>query len=273
MVEFHAEKISKRVTRISAICTELMYLVEGDEKAVLIDTGSGFGSLKKFIKGLTDKPLMVLLTHGHTDHAMGAGEFDLVYMNHKDDYIYGPHGIDDFRWDGLRMSPEYDKVTKEDYLETAPVEKFRNLNGGDVFYLGGVTIEVYDCAGHTKGSVVMLIKEERMLLLGDACNSNTFMFQDYSISISEYEENLKKLKKEIDGKYDIVLASHGNGQSPIDIIDGVIQLCDDIKSGNVDDIPFTFRGDSGFIAKATEGYNGIRIDRGSGNIVYNKQRI
>lgn len=119
----------------------------------------------------------------------------------------------------------------------------------------------------------MLIKEERMLLLGDACNSNTFMFQNYSISISEYEENLKKLKKEIDGKYDIVLASHGNGQSPIDIIDGVIQLCDDIKSGNVDDIPFTFRGNSGFIAKATEEYNGIRIDRGSGNIVYNKQRI
>lgn len=39
MVKFRTEKVTERVTRIYAICTELMYLVEGDEKAVLIDTG------------------------------------------------------------------------------------------------------------------------------------------------------------------------------------------------------------------------------------------
>ena len=71
MVKFRTEKVTERVTRIYAICTELMYLVEGDEKAVLIDTGSGFGSLKAKVDSLTDKPLIVLLPHGQTDHAMG----------------------------------------------------------------------------------------------------------------------------------------------------------------------------------------------------------
>ena len=62
MVNFRTEKISDRVTRIYAVCTELMYLVEGDEKAALLDTGSGFGSLRSVVDQLTDEPVIVLLT-------------------------------------------------------------------------------------------------------------------------------------------------------------------------------------------------------------------
>ncbi|MGN1191605.1 MAG: MBL fold metallo-hydrolase [Dorea sp.] len=273
MVNFRTEKVSDKVTRIYAICTELMYLVEGTERAALIDTGSGFGSLKACVEQLTDKPLIVLLTHGHTDHAMGAAEFETVYMNRKDDYIFGPHGDEKFRWEGVEMSEDYPQVTAEDYIPTDDVTRFLDLKGGDCFDLGGVTIEIYDIAGHTRGSVAMLIREERMLLLGDACNSNTFLFEDYSLSVEEYEENLKKLKKETDGKYDMVLASHGDGKSPVDIVDGVIAVCEDIKAGKVDDIPLTFRGNSGWIAKKTKGPGEPRIDGGSGNIVYSKDRI
>lgn len=268
MVKFRTEKVTERVTRIYAICTELMYLVEGDEKAVLIDTGSGFGSLKAKVDSLTDKPLIVLLTHGHTDHAMGAGEFETVYMNHKDDYIFGPHGDRKFRLEGLEMSEQRGDVVEDDYIETADVSSFLDLNGGDSFDLGGVTIDIYDCPGHTKGSVVMLIKEaeEKLLLLGDACNNFTFLFEDYSISIAQYKNSLIRLKKEVEGKYNKVLASHGDGSLPIDIIDGMIELCDDIQSGNTDDIPMTFRGNSGLIAKKM-GENGLRVDGGSGNII------
>lgn len=273
MVNFRVEKVTDRVTRIYAVCTELMYLVEGDERAALIDTGSGFGSLKKVVEGLTDKPVIVLLTHGHTDHAMGAAEFDVVYMNHKDDYIYGPHGDKAFRLEGLELSEECDRIEETDYIPTAPVESFRNMQGGDSFDLGGVTIEIYDCAGHTKGSVAMLIKEERMLLLGDACNNFTFLYDDYSLTVREYEENLRTLKSETDGKYDMVLASHGDGRLPLDIIDGVIAVCQDIRAGRAEEIPFSFRGTHGLIAKPAAGPDGRRGDGGCGNIVYSKARV
>lgn len=273
MVNFKIEKVSDRVTRIYGICTELMYLVEGNEKAALIDTGSGFGSLKTVTDRLTDKPLIVLLTHGHTDHAMGAAEFETVYMNHEDDYIFGPHGEEKFRWEGVEMSPEYEQVERKDYIPTDDCGRFLDMKEGDFFDLGGVVIEIYSCGGHTRGSLVMLIREERMLLLGDACNTNTFMFEDYSMSICEYEENLKKLKEKTEGKYDMVLASHGDGCLPMDIIDGVIRVCDDIKAGNTDDIPMTFRGNRGWIAKKTKTPGGERQDGGSGNVVYNKAGI
>ena len=90
-MQFKTEKISEHITRIHGFCTEFMYLIEGSKAAVLIDTGCGFYSLKDCIHNLTNKPLKVLITHGHVDHAMGANEFEEIYLNHKDKSVYQLH--------------------------------------------------------------------------------------------------------------------------------------------------------------------------------------
>ena len=56
--------------------TEYMYLLEGSEKALLLDTGYGAGNLRAFVEQLTDKPVIVANTHYHPDHAGGNGEFE-----------------------------------------------------------------------------------------------------------------------------------------------------------------------------------------------------
>ncbi|MCD8088543.1 MAG: MBL fold metallo-hydrolase [Oscillospiraceae bacterium] len=273
MIQFRTEKVTDRITRIYAVCTELCYLVEGDERAALIDTGSGFGSLRTVVNQLTDKPLIILLTHGHTDHAMGSGEFTdcEVYLNHDDEYVYGPHGDAAFRYDGMKLAGKGVTITEEDYIPTAPFSLYRDMKGGEHFDLGGETVEIYSLPGHTKGSIVILMKNARILLLGDACNGFTFLYDAYSLSVAHYEENLKRVKKELDGKYDRILASHGDGELPLDILESCIQLCEDIKAGRTDDLPMEFRGDQGLIAKAS-GPNG-RQDGGSGNIVYSREQI
>lgn len=266
MVTFKTEKVTERITRIFAVCTELCYLVEGDEKAALIDTGSGFGSLREVVRQLTDKPLIVLLTHGHTDHAMGCGEFTdcPIYLNREDEYIYGPHGDDAFRHEGMKLAEEGVTIREEDYIPTADFSIYRDMKEGDTFDLGGETIEIFACPGHTKGTVVMLMQKERILLLGDACNGFTFLHENYSLSIAKYEKNLKELQKKVKGKFDRVLASHGDGELPLTIIEGNIQNCEDIKAGNVDDILMEFRGNHGLIAKK---------EACNGNIVYAKEQI
>jgi glyoxylase-like metal-dependent hydrolase (beta-lactamase superfamily II) len=268
---FRAEKLTSRVTRIFAPCTELMYLVEGDKRAALLDSGTGIGSLKSFVATLTDKPVTVLCTHGHIDHAMGAPEFDDVYLNKDDDYIYTRHATRKMKEGALDMyKPE--GVNEADFIPEAPIGIFNNLKGGDSFPLSGETIEIYDCSGHTRGSVVMLLVKERALLLGDACNYFTFMFDDYSTTITEYEEALKKLAALLEGKFDTVYLSHGDGNGHKEMIEDVIAVCEDIKSGNTDDVPFSFMGVTACIAKAM-GPDMKRSDGGRGNIVYNKNRI
>ena len=76
MADFYrAEKVNDRITAIISFTGEIMYLVNGSERSLLIDTCVGAGNLRDFVERLTETPLPVLLTHGHIDHAMGAPEF------------------------------------------------------------------------------------------------------------------------------------------------------------------------------------------------------
>lgn len=282
MLTFSTETVDKYITRIYAFGTELMYLVEGTRENVLIDTGSGFGSLKAAVDSIlaeheNTNPLSVLLTHGHVDHACGAGEFISagipVYMSPADRYIYMQHSDSTFRIEGLAAEDfeghgYYDE--KEDYIPSADIQSFRELKEGDRFELGGIEIETFACPGHTLGSLVFLIREENgntYLLTGDACNTFTFLFQEYSTSIEEYEENLGNLSEKLKGNYDQVLLSHGDGRGYVGIIEDVCQVCERIKKGEVDSIPFSFGGSEGKIAMDPE------QNAGKGNIVFHPDRI
>ena len=44
------------------------FLLEGDSKALLVDTGFGSGDLKTLVGGLTDKPVTLIITHADGDH-------------------------------------------------------------------------------------------------------------------------------------------------------------------------------------------------------------
>ena len=60
------------------------FLVIGEKKACLIDTMMGYHDYKKVIADITDKPVIVINTHGHPDHIYGNVYFDEAYINPKD---------------------------------------------------------------------------------------------------------------------------------------------------------------------------------------------
>ncbi len=45
------------------------YLVQGEERALLIDNGFGNEDIRPFLQTLTDLPIMAVNTHAHPDHA------------------------------------------------------------------------------------------------------------------------------------------------------------------------------------------------------------
>ena len=273
MVNFQTQRLTPHIVRINGMFHERMYLVEGSSMAALIDSGSGYGSLLDVVKHLTDKPVFLILTHGHVDHAMGAAEFSIVYMSHKDIRVFLQHSGPAFRRRVIQGMPAAKRLGKKDMLPPADPAHFLDIKGGDSFDLGGIHLDLYDCAGHTPGSIVVLVREERTLLVGDACSNFTFMASQEALAIPLYEENLKKLKLQLAGKFDTVLEAHGTtGDLPAGVIDGVIRVCEEIRFGHPDNEPCVFAGYHGVLAKRRVPHTTRRIDGKSGNIFYIPQQ-
>ena len=61
-----------------------MDLIVGAHHALLFDTGYGFGDLRGLVKSITDKPLYVVNSHAHVDHACGNEIFGGAYIHPAD---------------------------------------------------------------------------------------------------------------------------------------------------------------------------------------------
>ena len=173
---FECQTITEHVKRILLPGDVFAYLAEGEEKAVLIDTGCGLGDLRSYVKSLTDKPITVLLTQGHLDHAPGAVQFEKVYMSPLDLDIYNAHHVINRRVEYLNGTSSAGKYNMDDLLPEKDLKNFIPLYDGIIIDLGNYHIKGFSCGGHTPGSFVFLLQEDRLLLLGDACNSFTFLF-------------------------------------------------------------------------------------------------
>ncbi len=275
-MQFYAvEPVNSRVACIRSACGELLYLVEGDDRAALIDTCTGVGHLKSLVDSLTDKPLTVLLTHGHVDHAPGAPEFDTVYMDHRDIPLYRRHCRMEERRGYLQanLGPRYAELRDEDFVPEKPDMVFLPLENGMLFDLGGLHIQAVSLRGHTQGATAFLLQEERILVLGDTCNNSTFLFDEEASTVEEYLENVCAARDALAGTFDRVFLSHHEMETGADIMDSMISLCDELLTrGGADDIPFDFMGKKAFIAKdCDEKFH--RRDGRCGNLIYSKEKL
>ena len=65
---FTSYEINSYTTLIVGLAGENCVLFEGNERALLFDGLTGAGSLKAFVRELTDKPVFMVLSHAHPDH-------------------------------------------------------------------------------------------------------------------------------------------------------------------------------------------------------------
>lgn len=143
------------VTPFQQNCTLLW---DPDTKiGAVVDPGGDLDDIQKAIGDLGLKIEKIILTHGHIDHAAGAA--DLKTALGVD--IEGPHAADRFLLDNLAKQGEaYGMPAK-------PVTPDRWLEEGDTVTVAGATFEVLHCPGHSPGSVVLVNRAQRFILMGD----------------------------------------------------------------------------------------------------------
>lgn len=263
---------SYQITPISASTTHLAdatgvasFLVQGKTKALLIDTGTGLGRLDEAVAGITALPLSVVLTHAHGDHAGGASLFDTVYLNEQDNTLLRHHNTLAMRMGYAQAMLPDCELTPADFAPDVSKATLP-LTDGQIFDLGGITVEAIAVPGHTKGSMCMLIREERAILFGDACNPNTLLIGENACTVADYLQSLRRFSAR-SGAYDTVYYSHGITVGPRACLDDNIELCERILAGTDDKEPFLFLGNAALRGAAAD-KTFRRLDGKYGNIVY-----
>lgn len=185
-----------RLTSGEAVFCEL---IVGEARALLLDTGWGLGPLFETVKGITDKPLFVVNSHGHVDHVCGNNQFEgEIFIHPQDMELVKVHGGPVLKGFILQKMCGEDSFIGEDFDKEAYLKDgnvtYVPVEEGHVFDLGGKTLEVVGLAGHTRGSIGLLYREKNILFAGDAINGCLLLNGPEAASLDDYIATLKKAK-------------------------------------------------------------------------------
>ncbi len=236
---FSASVVAEDVQRIDDNGSDNIYLVEGTEKALLIDTGTGMADLKGYAESLTDLPIVVVNTHGHPDHAGGNFQFETVYLHPRDftlaSQFTNPESHANSVKNTLDQNPELESVLIAD-ISNYPEPELMPIEAGYIFELGGRELEVIEVPGHTPGSLVLLDKQNQMVFSGDNNNMLVWLFLDHCLPLETYLQSLRDLNERVD-EFDTMFPGHG-GPIESGFIAEQIQCVQNILSGDCEGEPY-----------------------------------
>ncbi len=211
--DYEIREIAPKIFVINEYNLTTMTVVLGSERALVIDVGDGVGDYKKVVESLVEgKPYDVYLTHGHVDHSGGRGQFEKIFMSQKDvAYLQESGTLLRFLYlFGMKF-----------IIPTIPYRKARIKKGkepvvnyvmeGDEIDLGDRHVEVLAYPGHTPGSLAYFVREEKVIIGGDAFNPGLFLFLRWARSVEEWIDSAKKYNERFLGTGVKFVPSHGFG--------------------------------------------------------------
>ena len=179
------------------------FLLEGKDKALLIDSGMTLPDARTLAEGVTSLPLELLNTHADPDHISGNAAFDRCYMHPEEEAAY-------------RQNKGTGTVV--------PVKD------GDVLDLGDRPLRIIHIPGHTPGSIAILDEKARVLISGDSVQGGgIFMFGE-GRDMRKFAESMKHLAEYAD-RFDTVYPSHGSIPLEADLVGKLEGAAKEIQAG------------------------------------------
>ncbi len=229
-----------------------MYVLEGTERAAVIDAGMGYCNFRRIVESLTDKPYDVLITHAHPDHIGMMHQFDRVYVSETDVVKARPRmlngvqvssgGMDTIRW---LTRPDFDmeefvwnnrqhighweiwnpdeSVICRGDLDT----EICYVKEGDTFDLGGGrVITAYEFPFHSPGHMYYIDSGEKIAFTGDCVNFNNGAGEG---PVSKHLRYCLRMRKQYEeGLFKRTFTGHSTYCGIIDVMSQEIEVLDNM---------------------------------------------
>ncbi|KQL19849.1 MBL fold metallo-hydrolase [Cytobacillus solani] len=187
------EKISDRFwyqTPVSKTDRPILGVVIGDKRSLMIDAGNSEDHAKYFLSELEKNnipvPSIVVLTHWHWDHTFGLSGLDMISVSSRRTKAELEKLVT-FEWTDAALDERVQSGVEIEFCANAIKEEYgreRNITITlpEITFetkmeidLGGVTCQLQHVGGdHAQDSVIVYVKEEKILFLADAIYANLY---------------------------------------------------------------------------------------------------
>ncbi|CQR46617.1 Hydroxyacylglutathione hydrolase [Paraliobacillus sp. PM-2] len=179
------------MTPVSETDRPTLGMVVGDNRNLMIDAGNSEAHARLFLEKLTkqniSKPDVVVLTHWHWDHIFGMSVLKDVMTISSADTKKEMNKLIAYEWTDKALDERVQKGTEIKFCADCIKKEFGHERNIQIVLptltfehqleidLGGVTCVIKHVGGdHSKDSVVVYIKEEKVLFLGDSIYPDIF---------------------------------------------------------------------------------------------------
>jgi glyoxylase-like metal-dependent hydrolase (beta-lactamase superfamily II) len=215
------------------------YLIVGEKRALLFDTGMGISDIKKLTAELTRLPIVVLNSHTHDDHVGGNWQFSTIY------------GMDtDFTRDNARGSrvDAQAEITPGQICgalpngfdskaySTRPWKITAYTHDGGRFDLGGRTLEVIATPGHTPDAISLIDRANGLLFTGDTYYPAPIWLFRPETDLDAYAASIRRLAA-LAPHLKIVIGAHNIPVASPAVLPRLVAAFDAVRAGAIKPVP------------------------------------
>lgn len=234
-------EVAKDTYMINLMGLQAPSLIVGRDRALLLDTGLGNFDMMEIVRRITDKPVMLVLTHAHSDHMGGIGQFQEIYIHpadlpaaqafdadrliHEDDRLPAQKEFVAQAAAAFRARPENIFDIPETVMEDRFSERrFIPLQPDQIIDLGGRQVQILEERGHTAGEIAVLDFQSRILFAGDGISP---MFSITETDITTARDDLLHIRSHA-SEFDRIYHGHFGGTDPATLCSAPVSMLDDI---------------------------------------------
>jgi len=220
----------------------ISYLIVGQRRALLFDTGLGVASIREVVTRLTKLPVTALNSHTHFDHTGGNAEFSDI-LNEDTPFsrknAEGQSNI--YSRDALipeRICGSLPAGVRPDAYSIRPWVVSRRIRDGEHIDLGDRDLEIVFTPGHTPDSLSLLDRASGLLFTGDTFYSGPIYLFTPETDFAAYARSVARLA-ELAPQLKLLLPAHN---LPVADPDSLVRLDAAVKAVQSGSTKFTVTG-------------------------------